>query len=121
MVIALLGGVIGGLYFADAADDSCATCLKKGEYSVKGILYCEAHYDEYMEAACVKCDNPGDHEIGGEKFCEEHFNMMLGLSCDADGCDKKHTHRFQPVPELGYFIQLCDEHFAAYQAFNEGK
>ena len=114
LAIAILGGLIGGLYFADRAENGCATCLKKGEYSVKGILYCEDHYEEYMEAACVKCDNPGDHEIGGVKFCEKHFNEMLGLNCDAPECDKKHTHRVEIAPDTGIFAQFCDDHYEEY-------
>ena len=119
LAIAILGGLLAGLYFADG---SCASCLKKGEHSVNGVLYCEAHYDEYMESACVKCDQPGDHEIGGVKFCEKHFNMMLGLNCDSPECDKKHTHRVEIAPNTDVFAQFCDEHYEEYlKSLNEAE
>ena len=122
LAIAILGGLLGGLAFADSGKDNCATCLKKGEHSVNGILYCEAHYEEYMESACVKCDQPGEHEIGGAKFCEKHYNEFLGLNCYAAECDKKHTHRVEIAPDTGIFAQFCDEHYEEYlKSLNEAE
>lgn len=85
LAIAILGGLLAGLYFADG---DCSKCLKDGDHSVKGILYCEEHYEEYMESACGECGNPHTHEIDGKKYCEEHYieylKDVLGINKDAE-------------------------------------